>query len=173
MVKDKPDRFDAMTLLREWQEAHDQMDEVERQMQNILGIGPDSPIREVYWRCFEKYTHVLGRLLGDSPGPDSWLEWYWLENEMGVKGHDAGYDGDMQPVEQLQDLEALLNHARKIGEAVTEACVWTESPDHAFWQPACRGDPFTLNDGTPEENHLTYCHHCGRIIIGKPSGEEQ
>ena len=43
------------------------------------------------------------------------------------------------------------------------ACTWTYSADEDSWDAEC-GHKFSLNDGTPSENGMRYCHYCGQTI---------
>jgi len=42
-----------------------------------------------------------------------------------------------------------------------DTCAWRE--DGSDWHTGC-GDCFTLFDGTPAENDMTYCCYCGKKI---------
>lgn len=43
-------------------------------------------------------------------------------------------------------------------------CVWTQdSDDDGTWYTAC-GDAFRISTGSPSENKMRYCHHCGKPI---------
>ena len=42
-----------------------------------------------------------------------------------------------------------------------ETCRWVDNDD--FWSTSC-GRDFILNDGTPKENGMIYCYHCGKPL---------
>lgn len=42
-----------------------------------------------------------------------------------------------------------------------EVCIWHQANDDSGrWQTSC-GQAWQLEDGTPEENGVRFCHHCG------------
>lgn len=45
-------------------------------------------------------------------------------------------------------------------------CIYTlVEPDWNAWECSNCKDLWTLTDGTPEDNHMNYCPHCGYEII--------
>lgn len=59
---------------------------------------------------FEKlqceYTKEIADKIGDTDA--HWLIWFWLDNDMGKKELEAGYDGNTNPVTGLNALEELI-----------------------------------------------------------------
>lgn len=53
--------------------------------------------------------------------------------------------------------------ARRAAEDEGATCQWKFDPD-GYWQTSC-DDQFCIADGTPAENRMIYCHHCGRRIV--------
>jgi len=49
--------------------------------------------------------------------------------------------------------------------SVREECEWKEVEEYEgeSWETSC-GENFVLPDGTPEENKINYCHHCGKKV---------
>ncbi len=43
-------------------------------------------------------------------------------------------------------------------------CIWQEIEDGEAWQTSC-GELFVINDGTPAENGMVFCHHCGKKLV--------
>ena len=65
---------------------------------------------------------------------------------------------------------ALQKHGKSINSALTRAdgvvapatCTWQFG---AFsWHTAC-GQEWMLNDGTPEQNGMRFCHSCGKTLV--------
>ena len=48
-------------------------------------------------------------------------------------------------------------------KVIPQPCAWTVDRDEV-WQSACGGE-FTLNDGTPTDNSMRFCCHCGAPLI--------
>lgn len=63
---------------------------------------------------------------------------------------------------QFRELRAALAVARaSMGE---DSCAWEcEDDEGDSWFTSC-GHGWTFNDGGPAENHMTYCHGCGKRI---------
>jgi hypothetical protein len=40
-------------------------------------------------------------------------------------------------------------------------CHWKYCGDDGYWHTSC-GEDFVFNDGTPQENGVLFCYHCGK-----------
>ena len=47
--------------------------------------------------------------------------------------------------------------------AVPLTCEWAHNEDDGFWETAC-GQPWRFDDGGPKENHMNFCHCCGKPL---------
>jgi hypothetical protein len=47
--------------------------------------------------------------IGDASG---WLAWYWLENDMGNKGMEAGYNGNLKKIRFVDELLELIEQGQ-------------------------------------------------------------
>jgi hypothetical protein len=76
--------------------------------------------------------------------------------------------------EVAQDLRepqrgALLEHqAAKLDEVreklnSLETCAWDHDEDDCAWETEC-GQYWQFTDGGPEDNHVRFCHFCGKLI---------
>ena len=43
------------------------------------------------------------------------------------------------------------------------ACEWTHNEDDGFWDTEC-GQSWRFDDGGPKENHMNFCHCCGKPL---------
>ena len=77
---------ERMGLLNEWDLQLFQVDNIRKQIDEIFGCCIDSQFYSVMIDLAGKYTKAVADLVGDS---GDWLEWYWLENDMGARGHEA------------------------------------------------------------------------------------
>ena len=52
-------------------------------------------------------------------------------------------------------------------------CTWTQGDwdDSDCFSTSC-DEEFTLIDGTPTENRIKYCHHCGKPVVEQLKGRE-
>ena len=47
--------------------------------------------------------------------------------------------------------------------AVPLTCEWTHNADDSFWDTEC-GQSWRFDDGGPKENHMNFCHCCGKPL---------
>jgi len=73
---------ERLALLQEWEKHYRELDRVTISLEAVVGNIVESPLGATMWKVFEQYTAVLSQLVGDS---FDWLNWYWLENNMGRK----------------------------------------------------------------------------------------
>lgn len=64
------------------------------------------------------------------------------------------------------ELEMARNVAQQILDICQPQCEWKMSNDGFYdvWESTC-GNSFVLNDGSPEDNEMNYCSHCGGKLI--------
>lgn len=105
-----PDRENSMTLLGDWQRHHAATQKLMNGIKTSMGMDPNGPLFNTVWGLFEAYTDTLSVELGDFGG---WLEWFYLENDMGTKGMHAGYDSKTKPIKTLAHLYSLIAESRK------------------------------------------------------------
>ena len=96
-----------LVLLKEWQEQFEKLDAFSNKVYEIF----DGGLPDAVWETFSLYSDTLSKLLGDDT-EDTWLDWYCYENDMGKKGYDAGYDGELKPITTLEDLADLIIEGR-------------------------------------------------------------
>jgi hypothetical protein len=98
-------RKEKLKLLQNWQQCYENNEALLKLLKPIFGNVVESPIYTHLWNCFDELTVTTERLLGSNY---TWLDWYCWDNEMGKKGHDAGYDGNLKPIKTLDDLLDLI-----------------------------------------------------------------
>ena len=47
--------------------------------------------------------------------------------------------------------------------AVPLTCEWAHNEDDGFWDTEC-GQSWRFDDGGPKENHMNFCHCCGKPL---------
>ena len=88
-----------------------------------------------------------------------------------------------------QALEALENPWKAGPEGVADAitalkaalkqpneCRWLQEGDEESdtWAASCgRHRYFSLNEGTPKDNHMTHCCYCGKPLVEVPIEEDE
>ena len=111
LVPGYPDSDETLELITEWLIIHDRLEKAWRSLEGGLSTSmAGTPLFEAVWFAFEGYTKTLAQLIGDTDA--EWLNWYWLENDMGRKEHEAGYDGTKKPIRNTADLTELILEER-------------------------------------------------------------
>ena len=105
-----PDKKQSIFLLTKWKNMHAGLKTMLEGMKPTFGCLANSPLFDTTWSLFDAYTLALAAQLGDEGGV--WMEWYSTENKMGVRGHEAGYDGKVKPIKSLTDLYGLILKGR-------------------------------------------------------------
>jgi len=104
-----PDRENTLVLLGEWQDHAAAIEKMMTGIKTSIGLDIGGPLFDTVWNLFNAYTNALAVEVGDL---GRWLDWYHAENEMGSRGMEAGYDGQIIPIETLADLYELIAHSR-------------------------------------------------------------
>lgn len=74
----------------------------------------------------------------------------------------AEYWGEYDvPIGIVARLNAAIAKAGGTALRTPDRCQWTE--DGEAWATQC-GDYFQIENGTPEDNRMVFCPHCGRPI---------
>ena len=105
-----PDKKQTLFLLQKWAAMHTGLERLMDNTEAVFGSLVESPFFSVTWANFDTYTAALAQLVGDQSG---WLTWYQAENDMGARGHEAGYDKKVKPVKTLAHLVALILESRQ------------------------------------------------------------
>ena len=105
-----PDHANTLALLGDWQKHHTAMDRLFKGSAMYIGLDPNGPMFETVWALFDAYTSTLSVEVGDF---DGWLEWYYIENDMGANEMQAGYDKQLIAIQSLDDLYRLIELSRE------------------------------------------------------------
>jgi hypothetical protein len=105
---------EVLLLLKKWADCHAKINRLSDCVKSVFGSQPESLFSDGVWCIFEQYTEALSLLIGDAGAPrnESWLQWYWLENGMGDKGLQAGYNGQLHDIDTLDQLWVLIKQGR-------------------------------------------------------------
>lgn len=100
--------LEILAALFRWEARRLDMERIRAAWRAVGGTSPEAPILEAMVLLFDSYTDTLAELLGAG----DWLQWFWIENDGGAKGLQAGYDGDLREIRTLDDLCWLVEQAR-------------------------------------------------------------
>ena len=76
--------------VREFHERVKQMNQVADDLSAILFMGPESPFYTAMWKVMEGYRDTLEELYGLA----GWVDWWWLECDMGNRPMQVKIPGD-------------------------------------------------------------------------------
>ena len=105
-----PNKADTLQILNDWHYQYDRITELWDGMTKAIGVLPEGLFSEAVWGLFDSYTKSISSLVGDKGG---WLDWHYLENNMGANCMAAGYDGKTKPIKNKRDLCALIFESRE------------------------------------------------------------
>lgn len=95
----------ARFIIEEWQKAIQRSDALMLPAVNALRLPPESPPWVAVQALQATLTTVCAALVDDKY---EWLVWYWQENDMGARGHEAGPTGNTRPIKTIDDLLWLI-----------------------------------------------------------------
>lgn len=99
--------LDAMErAVRDW---HERMTEISGCMQaldELVGVVPESPLSTALWAMNGGYMGALDAAWQVG----GWLEWWWLECDLGARPKEAklGKDAEFRKISTIDDLVQLL-----------------------------------------------------------------
>ena len=87
-------------------------------------------------------------------------------------------DGIETEIELLQNpppFFAIANALKLLKEQQPKKGHWIDNddPDDNYFTCSVCGDLWILNDGTPEDNLMNYCPHCGARMDERREGEQE
>jgi hypothetical protein len=104
MTKDE-----KLVALQMWESTINESDSVFDPMIEMMGLHPDGALCEIFGRLQSDLTESVSMAVGDTNG---WLAWYWLENDMGNKGMEAGYNGNLKKIRFVDELLELIEQGQ-------------------------------------------------------------
>ena len=98
-------RIDGLEqAVRTWHTTVKATGEAVDALDRVVGCSPESPLSQSIYAMVIAYTDAVQ----DAHGLDTWLEWYWLECEMGETPLSASIgDEPLREIATVEDLIAL------------------------------------------------------------------
>jgi len=93
---------ERMKLLRQWEGQIAEINSLYKAVDNIFGDYTESKFFNVVSDLAMKYTKTVSDLTGDT----DWLEWHWLENDMGARKMEAKA-ANWKKMRKITNLEVL------------------------------------------------------------------
>ena len=102
------DKAKKIAILTRWQKAIEEADAYFDPVVEMLRLDPENRVCQAVWRTQEVLTATTSDLVDDK---EDWLHWYWLDNEMGRKGLEAGSKAEKRPIKTIEDLIWVMEAA--------------------------------------------------------------
>ena len=85
---------------------------------------------------------------------------------------DDATDNPFQPDSAAAWAYAGWMAAQRAEPKRPQTCLWSRSDDDTdVWETTC-GNAFTINEGSPADNEMTFCCFCGRELEGETGGSD-
>lgn len=97
--------------LQRWADVVTDLDSAMDALDEVTGCNPESRLRTAIYAATGLANEWAAAQCNTTRG---WIEWYWLENNMGAAGMEAGFDGQLRKIETLEALAAMIaEHTRR------------------------------------------------------------
>lgn len=104
-------RDEILQHLTRWAEVIAEIEAVDDALEQLTMRAPEGRLTTAMWSAVGAYGETLEALLIGSSA-SNWLEWYWIENDMGKKGMNVVMDTGERPIVGLETLADLLMECR-------------------------------------------------------------
>ncbi len=92
---------EKLSLLKEWEETGKNLEKFYDNLNEIMGVAIESPLSDMIFGIYTKYTKTLSHLLNDK---SDFLEWYHFENNFGTNGLIAGNEDETRSIDSIENL---------------------------------------------------------------------
>jgi len=101
----RPDIAAVEKAIREFHERVSDIERVTDVLNSVLSMVPESDLNSAIWALIGGYKDALG----EAYSIDGWLEWWWLECNLGEKPMQAGLPGEeLRTIATVDDLILLV-----------------------------------------------------------------
>jgi len=97
---------EKLNTLLEWKSKALEIEKQLNTLESVTGFIGDGPLYKTVWDLFATYTKTLATLLDDH---SDWLEWYWLECDMGRSPKEAWVNRRYVLVDSLDALLLVMD----------------------------------------------------------------
>lgn len=112
-MKIESTREERLEALKGWEDRRKDMDSKIAQLEDLLGISPESPVLDAVRRLQERDRVITSLIVGDE---DEWLDWYCYENSFGADGMTVSIDGRKRLVKSVEELLCVIEESALIPE---------------------------------------------------------
>lgn len=104
-------RDEMLQHLRRWARIVAEIEAVDEALEQLTMRSPEGRLTTAMWSAVGAYGETLEALLIGSSA-SNWLEWYWIENDMGKKGMTVVTNTGERPIGGLEAFADLLMECR-------------------------------------------------------------
>jgi hypothetical protein len=104
-VKVESTREEKLEALKGWESRRKDMDSKIAQLEDLLGISPESVFLDAVRRIQEQDRIMTSLIVGDD---SEWLDWYCYENSFGADGMIASVNGRESTVKNVEELLEMI-----------------------------------------------------------------
>jgi hypothetical protein len=97
--------------LQRWERVVLEVQEVDEALEALTGREPEGRLTTAMWATVGAYSEILETLLIGS-AVNNWLEWYWIENQMGERAFSVVLAGGERPIDCIEALTDMLMECR-------------------------------------------------------------
>ena len=120
--------------------------------------------------CHEQWSGWMRWMIPKVTHPDPDERQSWLDRW--TRQMNTSYE-ELSEQEKASDREEARKFMALLAREAPGATYVQMGLDEGGWECSACGDAFWLNQGTPGENNMRYCPHCGaRIVAEKPFEDE-
>ena len=94
-------KAEKLRALERWESAISRTEQYSASLQRSMGLQPEGGLITTFAALEKALTEATAELLKDRA---AWLYWYWLDNDMGARGLEAGPRGQLREIRCLEDL---------------------------------------------------------------------
>ena len=94
-------KTEKLRALERWESAINSTEKYAATLHRSMGLQSEGGLITAFASLEKALTEATAELLKDR---SEWLVWYWLDNNMGARGLDAGPRGKTREIRCLEDL---------------------------------------------------------------------
>lgn len=93
--------MNKVEIIQNWIDKIKESNSLVNPVIDALQCEPENPISNSIDLIQTAYTEAVKQLVGDD---QDWLDWFWWDNEMGMRGFEAGLRENKRPIKTAEDL---------------------------------------------------------------------
>lgn len=104
-------REEMLQHLQRWERVVLEVQAVDEELESLTGRSPEGRMTKIMWAAIGAYSETLETLLIGS-AVNNWLEWYWIENQMGARAFSVVLGSENRAIDGIEALADMLMECR-------------------------------------------------------------